>query len=65
MNVFCEGQNKELCERLMTLNLETDIGWGREPTSRDEMEEYYEGKWKLLNYFGIGSDLGNAYVIQS
>ena len=60
---FCEEENKELCERLITLNMETDIGEGREPASADEQEEYGNGKWKLLNYFGIGNDLGEAFVL--
>ena len=64
MYPFCEGELKELCERVHTLNVETDIGWGEEPASPEEFEEYYEGKWKLLNHFGIGeNDGGAAYVM--
>lgn len=64
MYPFCKGELKELCERVHTLNVETDIGWGREPASSDEMDEYFAGKWKLLNHFGIGKDnMGEAYVM--
>ena len=60
---FCEGELKELCERVHTLNVETDIGWGREPASPEEFDEYVEGKWKLLNHFGLfKNDGGDAYV---
>ena len=28
----------------------------------EEAKEYFDGKWKLLNYFGIKSELGDAYI---
>ncbi len=54
MSPFCEGEWKELCNRLLELNEAEDF----------DSKEYYEGKWKLLNHFGIESDLGDAYVPQ-
>ena len=41
--------------------METDIGWGNEPSTSEEVEEYYNGKWKLLNDFGIENVNGDAY----
>ena len=58
---FCNDEQKELLERLITLNMETAIGWGREPYTNEESEEYYNGKWKLLNDFGIENNGGDAY----
>lgn len=58
---FCNKEQLELLERLVTLNMETDIGWGREPSTSEEVDEYYEGKWKLLNVFGIENRMGDAY----
>lgn len=62
MYPFCTGEDQELCERLITLNNETDLGWGSEPASHDEQVEYGNGKWRLLNRFGVESDHGDAYV---
>ena len=62
MYSFLTGELKELCERLITLNNETTLGWGREDYTFEEAQEYGEGKWKLLNNFGIKSDLGNAVL---
>ena len=58
---FCNDEQKELLERLVTLNMETDIGWGNEPSTSEEVEEYYNGKWKLLSAFGIENKQGDAY----
>lgn len=52
MYPFCEGKWKELCTRIIKLN---------EKELFDD-NEYLDGKWKLLNHFGIESDLGNAIV---
>ena len=52
----------ELLDRVHTLNMETTLGWGREDYTSEEAKEYFDGKWKLLNYFGIKSDLGDAYI---
>lgn len=52
----------ELLDRVHTLNMETTLGWGKEDYTSEEAEEYYEGRWKLLNYFGIKSNLGYAYI---
>ena len=60
MYEFCKGDLKELCERLIDINMNTDIGWGREPHTVEESDEYYDGKWKLLNYFGIKNNNGDA-----
>ena len=57
-----ESKDRDLCERLITLNNETDLGWGREPHTIDEAEEYYNGKWRLLSIFGIENDMGDAKV---
>lgn len=62
MYPFCVGELKELCERLITLNNETTLGFGREDYTEDEALEYFDGKWKLLNYFGVVSDNGDAIV---
>jgi len=59
---FCENDNKKLCERLIELNLETDIGGGDKPAIWEEQKEYGDGKWKLLSFFGIENDLGDAKV---
>ncbi len=52
---FLQDENKTLCERLITLSNEEDY-------SLEEADEYFDGKWKLLNHFGIESDLGDAVV---
>lgn len=52
----------ELLDRVRKLNVETTLGWGTEPYTTDECEEYLNGKWKLLNYFGIHYDLGDAFI---
>ena len=50
----------ELLDRVHTLNMKTTLGWGREDYTEKEFNEYFDGKWKLLNYFGIKSNLGDA-----
>ena len=62
MHEYLDGELKELCERLIDLNNNTLIGWGKEPVSMRESEEYYEGKWKLLNHFGIENSNGDAVL---
>ena len=57
---FCNKEQMELLERLVTLNMETTIGWGREDYTNEELEEYYNGKWELLHSFGLENDLGDA-----
>ena len=52
----------ELLDRVHTLNMETTLGWGREDYTTEESEEYFNGKWELLNYFGIKSNMGDAYI---
>ena len=52
----------KLLDRVHTLNMETALGWGREDYTSEEADEYFEGKWKLLNYFGIENNLGDAYI---
>jgi hypothetical protein len=61
LHQFCNAEQMELLDRLTTLNMETTIGWGREPATSEEMDEYYEGKWKLLSAFGLENDGGDAY----
>jgi hypothetical protein len=51
-----------LCNRLTDLNENTKIGWGNEDYSGKELDEYYEGKWKLLNHFGIRNQNGDAVI---
>ena len=58
---FCNKEQVELLNRLVTLNMETNIGWGNEPSTSEEVEEYYNGKWKLLSAFGIENKQGDAY----
>ena len=58
---FCNDEQKKLLERLVTLNMETTIGWGNEPSTPEESEEYYNGKWELLSAFGIENRMGDAY----
>lgn len=58
---FCNEEQRKLLDRLVTLNMETDIGWGREPSTSEEVDEYYEGKWKLLTAFGLENQGGDAY----
>ena len=46
--------------------METDIGWGNigfenKSSTSEELEEYYNGKWKLLNAFGLENRMGDAY----
>ena len=41
--------------------METTIGWGREAYTSEELEEYCNGKWKLLNDFDIENVGGDAY----
>lgn len=65
MYPFCEGELKELCERMIALNNETTLGWGDKPASHEDSEEYYAGKWKLLNHFGIENKKGDAFAIKT
>lgn len=58
---FCNKEQAELLNRLVTINMETDIGWGNEPSTPEEVDEYYNGKWKLLSAFGIENRMGDAY----
>lgn len=58
---FCNDEQKELLERLVTLNMETTIGYGKKDYTNKEAEEYYNGKWKLLNAFGLENIGGDAY----
>ena len=51
-----------LLNRIRSLNIDTKLGWGDKDFTYEESEEYYEGKWKLLNYFGLKSIGGDAYI---
>lgn len=42
--------------------METTLGWGNEDYTSEEANEYYNGKWKLLNYFEIKNDHRDAYI---
>ena len=49
---FCEGELSALCNELIELN-----------STENFDDEYYNGKWKLLNHFGIKTDCcGEAIV---
>lgn len=61
MQPFCNKEQLELLDRVVTLNMETTIGWGREDYTTEELDEYYEKKWKLLNDFCIENRNGDAY----
>ena len=50
MEIFCEGEWKELHKRIYELNEAEEFG----------CDEYFDGKWKLLNHFGIECVLGDA-----
>lgn len=61
MKSFCDDKQLELLDRLVTLNMETTIGFGREDYTTEELDEYYKGKWELLSSFGIENNGGDAY----
>lgn len=61
MKPFCNTEQKRLLQRLINLNLQTKIGWGNSNYTMDEYDEYYNGKWKLLNDFGLENIGGDAY----
>ena len=61
MKPFCNSEQLELLEKLIALNAETDLGWGEELSTTEEENEYYNGKWKLLNCFGIENRDGDGY----
>ena len=61
MKQFCNAEQLELLERLIVLNSETDLGCGREPSTAEEEDEYYNSKWTLLNSFGIENRNGDGY----
>lgn len=61
MMQFCDEGQKELLKRLIELNTQTSIGWGDKSCTGEELDEYYDGKWKLLNSFGIENVGGDAY----
>ena len=61
MMQFCDDEQKELLKRLVELNTQMTIGWGDKSCTKEEMDEYYDGKWKLLNSFGIENVGGDAY----
>ena len=58
---FCNSEQLDLLHRLIALNWETDIGWGERDATLDEVDEYTNGKRKLLNDFGIDVIEGDAY----
>lgn len=62
MHRYLDGEDKALCERLIYLNGNTQLGWGERRATSDESEEYINGKWKLLNHFGIESSYGDAVL---
>jgi hypothetical protein len=43
----------EMAKHLYEINMETDIGYGREPADENDEEYYHNIFWKLLNKFGI------------
>lgn len=53
MKQFCDNEQRNLVDKLIAINTETDAGWGDTLCPGDLQDEYYEGKWKLLNSFGI------------
>lgn len=61
MRAYLKGDLLSLCDRLISLNINTKIGWGKEDYSPEELNEYYDGKWKLLSYFGLENRDGDAY----
>ena len=61
MMPFCDQEQKELLNRLIELNTMTTIGWGEKSCTEEEQDEYYDGKWELLNSFGIENVGGDAY----
>ena len=63
MRQFCNKEQAELLDRLVKLNMETTIGWGDEPGTPEEFEEYYNGKWELLSSFGVEIEniMGDAH----
>lgn len=52
----------EILDRVNTLNMETTLGWGREDYTDEEAKEFFDSKWKLLNYFGIRNNYGYACI---
>lgn len=52
----------EILNRVNTLNKETTLGFGREDYTDEEAKEFFESKWKLLNYFGIRNNYGYACI---
>ena len=60
MYSFCDNEWKTLCERILHLNNETTCGWGEKLATSEEQDEYYKGKWKLLEHFGISNYNGDA-----
>ena len=60
LKAFCNGKQMEKLERLVALNMETDIGWGNEVSTSEEQDEYCETKWALLNEFGLENRDGDA-----
>ena len=57
---FCDEKQLEKLERLVSLNMETDIGLGNEASTSEEQNEYYETKWELLKKFGLDNRGGDA-----
>ena len=63
MYQFCNDEQKELCEYLVMLYNETDLGSGRESATEEEEKRYIDGKWKLLNSFNVYcDDKGFPYI---
>lgn len=60
MKPFCNSNQKSLVDKLIAINTETDAGWGDTLCPGSLQDEYYEGKWQLLNSFGITSINGDA-----
>lgn len=61
MKDFVIDEEKSLLDRLIYLNQETKICDGDKDYTSKELEEYYNGKWKLLHYFGLENRQGDAY----
>ena len=60
MRDFVTEEQKPLLNRLIYLNQETKIADGDKDYTSEELDEYFNGKWQLLESFGLTENWGDA-----
>lgn len=58
---FCNEEQKLIVERLIELNIKTNIGFGKTQASYEEECEYFQKREDLMYSFGIDVIDGDGY----